>query len=113
MGLYGPIVIGPVLESLIFLLVWWLVGRPRQTTSLGVLVRQNDSMSFVLIMMMIGWFFHGASLQSLGQAMAFAVLAIYFLRSLAEFELSRCLALLILSHFTWNSTVFVLSLVEK
>lgn len=101
---YLPLLIGPVFETLLFLIAFKSLEHRR-----FMLDQRSAMLTMAVAMGVVGWLLHGASRFTVAQGFGFAVLGAYF--AAVRFRSSTAVACLstALAHVTWNSSLFVLA----
>jgi hypothetical protein len=92
-----PAVIGPIVETVVFYLVFKVVHTNGRSTAKYAV--------YILIMALLGWLLHGASWQSVNRLVGFAIFAALYARWAKEGSLPA-FAVTAWAHIVANSSIF-------
>lgn len=93
------IFIGPVIETLLFVLVAYIYKIPSSS--------RVKPRIYIATFGLLGWLLHGASYASLSRSIPFALLAALFVRWTNVDGRTSAFIVTATAHITWNATVLV------
>lgn len=95
LDILNSVAVAPVIETLLFLLVYWALHPRREFGPRTVI--------FILLMGVLSFFLHGMSLMVINRILPFALLAGLFARWAERYSLGHAFAVTALAHSVWNA----------
>jgi hypothetical protein len=98
--------LGPIIESLLFVLIWGLFLGLKLKGTIGALI-------YVVVVGILSWAIHGAALNNIGHGLAFALLAAWFWVVAQARGTWTAIATNVVAHGIWNTTLIVIWLIRN
>lgn len=98
---FSAITIGPAIETLIFVVVWFSSGMCSKKPVVITVV-------FCLLMAFVSWFLHGANWMAVSRAFGFIVLALLFSNYALKESIKSAFVMTAIAHGFWNASAFMI-----